>query len=167
MITHYSFSKALAKMKKTAIFVRQSPSQFAQKTGIPMGWFVLPHRLVPDIRQRRRLHGSWCTIKSDKGAVYRILRFSPRLKGGKVGGDSEVVLDWAAWIELNGRDEAADMPMELTVSKARFYQYPFLALRHQDPSYRLASGIAMVSLLLGAVSVALGVWSVLLALGIY
>lgn len=84
-----------------------------------------------------------------------------------MGGDSEVVLDWAAWIELNGRDEAADMPMELTVSKARFYQYPFLALRHQDPSYRLASGIAMVSLLLGAVSVALGVWSVLLALGIY
>lgn len=74
----------------------------------------------------------------------------------------EIVIDWQAWIDLYGREEDVSGPIELTVRKARWFQYPMLGLRHPDPSYRLATLISLGSAVLGLISVALGVWSVCL-----
>lgn len=150
-------------MKITSSFIRRSPADFAQKIGMPIGWFVLPHRLVPDMAERRRLHGRWCKLSTDKGTAYRVLRFSPRLRS-KGDGAPEVVLDWAAWIDLNGRDENVGGPAEIAIQEARWWAYPKLATTHPEPSYRLASWIALVSLGLGLLSVGLGAWSVWLTL---
>jgi len=147
-------------MKLSLLFTSSSPADFAQKIGIPVGWFVLPHLLVESMTDRRNLHGKWCCIKSDKGTVFRVLRFSPRLKSIT---NAEIVLDWAAWIELNGKEEDVTQPLSLKIEKARWYQYPKLAISHPEPSYRLASWIAIRSFALGFISVLLGAWSVYLS----
>lgn len=147
-------------MKLSATFTRKSPAEFAQKIGLPVGWFVLPHRLIESMAERRRLHGKWCKLKSENGTAYRVIRFSPRLKGTNRGDGADIVLDWLAWIDLNDRDENVESPLRISIAEARWYEYPWLAVSHPEPSYRLASWIALVSLMLGGISVALGIWSV-------
>lgn len=143
-------------------FKRVSPLEFAQKVGIPMGWFLVSHRLLPKMKDRRELHGKWCRIESNRGIVYRVIRFSPRLQSAGTEA-RDIVIDWQAWIDLYGREEDVSSPIELTVTKARWFQYPVLGLRHPDPSYRLATLISLGSAVLGVLSVVLGVWSVCLA----
>lgn len=142
------------------IFTRVSPAAFADKVGIPAGWFVISHRLMPEKKDRRFQHGKWFKLSTREACVYRILRFSPNLRGVVTAGDpAEIVLDWPAWLDLHGRAEDVDRPLEIDIVAARWWEYPRLAVSHPDPTVRLAGAISILSFVLGVVSVILGGWS--------
>ena len=137
-------------------FKRVSPTACAERISIPIGWMVISHRWMPEKPERRRAHGKWYRIKSNHGTSYRVLRFSPNLAGAPSHTTGDLVLDWPAWLELNGyADDVADS-LQLEITKARLWQLPQVAASHPDPATRLAS-------MLGLVSVALGILSIVLA----
>ena len=137
-------------------FTRVSPAAFADKVGIPAGWFVMSYRWMPEKLNRRSFHGRWFKIKSTRGEVFRILRFSADLSGGPTKGAGEIVIDWPGWLDLYGRAEDVDGSIELEFTKAKWWQFPRLAVSHPDPTIRLSG-------LLGLLSVGLGFLSIILA----
>lgn len=72
------------------------------------------------------------------------------------------MLDWPAWLDLFGREENVDGPLEITIKAAKWWEYPRLAIAHPDPAVRLAGWISLVSLGLGVLSIILGAWSLYL-----
>ena len=150
-------------MKVDKTFNRKSTIGSVQEIGLPHGWFAISHLLVPKMTERRRLHGKWCKLTTNKGTIYRVLRFSPHLKSTSEDA-ADIVLDWVGWINLNGQDEKINTPLQITIEESRWFEIPKQALGHPEPSYRLASLIALISLCLGLLSIALGVLSVWLAI---
>lgn len=144
-------------------FQRVSPAKFADKVGIPLGWFVISHRLMESKQERRESHGRWFKLKTNEGTVFRVLRFSPNLTSAK-GKSAEIVLDYPAWLDLYGRAENVDAPLDISITRARWWESPKLAVSHPDPSIRLAGWLAVISVSLGVVSVVLGGWSIWLTL---
>lgn len=138
-------------------FTRVAPTALVQDMQIPAGWFVISHRWMPEKLNRRQSHGRWYKIKSSQGVVFRILRFSPNLRGSLSAGSGGIVIDWAGWLDLHGQAEDVDGPIELEFSEARWWQFPRLAVSHPDPTVRLSG-------LLGLGSVALGILSIILAI---
>jgi len=139
-------------------FKRVSPASFAEKVGIPLGWFVISHRWITDKKIRRLQHGKWFKISTTKGTVFRVLRFSPNLQGTP-GQPGEIVIDYPAWLDLFGRVEDVNGALEIEITAARWWEAPRLATSHPDPSIRLAGWIAVLSFALGVISVVLGAWS--------
>jgi len=137
-------------------FKRVSPAAFPERITIPLGWMVISHRWMPDKSERRRAHGKWYRLKSNYGTSYRVLRFSPKLAGAPPNITGDLVLDWPAWLELNGYADNVSGQLQLEITKARLWQLPQLAASHPDPAMRLSS-------LLGFVSVVLGILSIVLA----
>ena len=140
-------------------FQRVSPAKFAEKIGIPLGWFVISHRWIGSKKERRISHGRWFRLKTSSGTVYRVLRFSANLKSA-AGETAEIVLDYPAWLDLHGRAEDVDGPLEVCIEPAKWWEAPRLAVSHPDPSIRLAGWLAVLSVFLGVVSVLLGAWSI-------
>jgi hypothetical protein len=132
-------------------FARVSPVDFFERGGIPLGWIVLRHGHVDTILNRRRTHGRWVCIRSDKGKIFRVLRYSVNLP------TSQIVMDWAGWIDLQGRTDKESEKLPLTITTARWWQFFTIPFRHVDPAYRLSAW-------LGAISVGLGALSVLISL---
>jgi hypothetical protein len=137
-------------------FTRVSPASFAEKVGIPAGWFVISHRWMAETKRRRLAHGRWFMLRTAHGSAFRILRFSPNLDGGPSQGSGELVIDWPGWLDLFGRAENVDGPLEIEITETSWWQLPRLAIAHPDPSIRMSG-------LLGLLSVALGLLSVVLA----
>lgn len=54
--------------------------------------------------------------------------------GATVGDPAEIVLDWPAWLDLHGRAEDVDRPLEIDIVAARWWEYPRLAVSHPDPT---------------------------------
>ncbi|MDE2335848.1 MAG: hypothetical protein KGL10_00895 [Alphaproteobacteria bacterium] len=140
-------------------FTRVSPAKFAETIGIPMGWFVISHRWMPDKKQRRLSHACWFKIKSAHGEIYRILRFSANLPGSPSLEQGDIVLDWLGWIDLFDRAEEVEGPIELEISEAKWWNWQTLAVSHPDPSMKLAARIALLSFWLGILSFILSVAS--------
>lgn len=138
-------------------FTRISPAAFAEKVGIPAGWFVVSHRWMPEKSTRRQSHGRWFKIKSTEGEIFRILRFSVKLEGSPKSGTGEIVVDWPGWLELFGHAENVDGPIELELSEAHWWQFPRLAVSHPDPTIRLSGLLGLLSVVLGVLSVVLAV----------
>jgi hypothetical protein len=137
-------------------FDRIAPAVFAEKTGIPLGWMVISHRWMPDKSDRRRAHGKWFRLKSAHGTSYRVLRFSPNLEVSPKESRGGLVLDWPAWLELNGYADDVSGPIELEITKASLW-LPQLAASHPDPAMRLSSMLGLVSVILGILSIILAV----------
>jgi hypothetical protein len=138
-------------------FSRVPPAAFAEKVGIPMGWMVISHRWMPDKARRRLAHGKWFHLKSELGESFRVLRFSASLPGGPSDGKGDLVIDWAAWLQLSGFAEDTKPPLHIELTKARWWQLPWLAASHPDPAFRLSSYLAFISVALGALSILLAV----------
>ncbi len=138
-------------------FYRLSPSIFADKIGIPPAWFVISYRWMSSKKKRRISHGQWYRITSEFETIYRILRFSPNIKGGSKQGEGQIVLDWPGWIDLFGRAEDVDGTIELRIAPARWWEYPKLALAHPDPTHRLAGELGLLSVALGILSIVLAI----------
>lgn len=136
-----------------ATFTRISPAKFAESVGIPAGWFVVSHKIMPAKGERRLAHGAWYCIKGPGGSVYRILRFSPNLRWENP--TSEIVIDWQGWLDLNGRAEDVTGPAELEILNVRWWKTPVLAVAHPDPAVRMAGVLGLISIGLGVLSVVL------------
>lgn len=136
-------------------FNRVSPAAFAERIGIPLGWMVISHRWMPDKSERRHAHGKWYRLKSNYGTSYRVLRFSANLAGAPPETIGQLVLDWPAWLELNGYADDMSSQLQLEITKARFWQLPQLAASHPDPAMRLSSVLGFVSVVLGVLSIVL------------
>jgi len=137
-------------------FTRASPADFSQKIGVPQGWFVISYRLVPDKKTRRLNHGKWFKIQSPQGHVYRILRFSVRLTGTPESDIGSIVLDWSALLKLTDyAEKPEEQDLDLTISNVRWWQYPLMAFAHPDPTHKLAGELGLLSVALGALSIAI------------
>lgn len=107
---------------------------------------------MSEAKSRRLAHGHWFKLSSDGHAIFRILRFSPNLEGGPAQGAGELVIDWPAWLDLYGRAEDVDAPLQIEISKARWWHLPRLAVSHPDPTVRLSGALGFISLVLGVLS---------------
>lgn len=136
-------------------FERISPAKFADKVGIPLGWVVVRHSHLPEKLARRRTHARWVCIKCGSQRVYRVLRYSVNLRSG------DIVMDWAGWIDLQGRTDKESDVLELTIRTARWYEFLTIPLRHVDPGYRLAAWLGVVSLWLGVISLGVSLSQIL------
>lgn len=136
-------------------FNRIAPAAFAERIGIPLGWMVISHRWMPDKSERRRAHGKWYRLKSEHGTSYRVLRFSPNLPGAPPDTIGNLVVDWPAWLELNGYSDDVSGSLQLEITKAHLWQLPQLAASHPDPAIRLSSMLGFVSVILGVLSIVL------------
>lgn len=146
-----------------ATFTRVSPSAFAEKVGIPLGWCVISHRWMPEKKDRRHAHGKWFRLSSAEGTVYRVLRFSANLQGSP-GAEGQLVIDYPGWLDLLGRTENTNVSVPIKITPVRWWHAGILAVSHPDPSVRLAGWLAVLSFGLGIVSVVLGIWSICLSL---
>ena len=134
--------------KVNACFKRVAPTE--QTELMPLGWFAISHRYIEDKKTRRMLHGEWCKIKSAHGTIYRVLRFSPRLKGNK-GKDGQILLDWNGYLDLS--DHATqEVEVDLEITLASRWSYFQLSLSHPDPTYRHNSVLALIGVGLGVIS---------------
>ena len=137
------------------IFNRMPPAKFPDSSGVPLGWIVVSWRWMPDKTERRHAHGKWFRIKSKHGVVYRVLRFSGSLRGAPPENLGDIVIDWPAWLELNGYSDNPSGPLTLEFEKAGILHLPQLAASHPDPNARLSGILGMVSVLLGLLSIVL------------
>ena len=137
----------------TGRFGRMSPAKFADRVELPMGWIVVRHSHLVSKLERRKTHGHWVAISSGQNRIYRVVRYSVNLPADKI------VMDWAGWIELQGRTDDEAEAIQLTVTKATWRQLAIIPFNHIDPGYRLSAW-------LGAVSVGLGLLSVVLSIAL-
>ena len=134
-------------------FERHALTALKEKMPVPLGWFVLPYRLMQKKEDRRKYHGKWFTIISEHKKIYRVLRFAPSLSGTTGSTQKEIILDWVGWIDLCGRDEDVDIILELRIRKTYFWEFVSAGLKHPEPIYRLSTGLAIISVGLGLLSV--------------
>jgi hypothetical protein len=133
-------------------FDRESPAKFAEKVGIPLGWFVISYRHIPSKTERRIAHGRWYRISCSGISIYRILRFSPNLTFAKEGA-SELVIDWVGWLDLHNRAEEVDGPLDLEIEPVPTLFVPFMVVMHPDSTYRIMGWLGIISVILGMVSI--------------
>ena len=138
-----------------ATFSRVPPADFAEKVGIPLGWIVVHHAHVPTKADRRKAHGEWFEISSDRGTIYRMLRFSPRLLKGNTTTPGQIVIDWIGWIDLHDRDEDVQSSILLKVRRLPWWNRPRAYLKHPDPAIRLSGWLGWTSVILGAIALLL------------
>jgi|SRR6056297_320869 len=141
-------------------FTRLSPANFSENMDMPRGWFAISHLWMTNKRQRKLNHGKWFKIKSSKGQVYRILRFSVDLAGDLNEGKGQIVVDWQGWLQLWDYAEDVSGEIDLTISKIGWWQYPRVFIAHPDPTYRLAAELRLLSVLLGIMSVILALLAI-------
>ena len=132
-------------------FHYSSPGSLGEGTNVPVGWLVLPWRHVPDKAERRRMYGKWYRITCGRQRIYRAIRFAANLK------NDHVVLDWMGWIELQDKPAEAesDGVLKLDIHPASRWEHLQAIWQHPDPTHRLAGLMAILSLGLGVLSVAL------------
>lgn len=138
-----------------ASFERTSPASFAEKVGIPLGWIVVHYRHIPNKSDRRKAHGEWFELKSDRGTIYRMLRFSPQVHKGGKDRSAKIVIDWIGWIDLHNREEAVAGAITLKLRRVSWWKRPWVYLHHPDPAVRLSGWLGWLSVILGAASLAL------------
>lgn len=134
----------------TTRFTRVPPT--AQTETLPLGWVAISHRYVDDVKQRREMYGEWYRLKSKEGTIYRVLRFSPRLKGTANAEEGQLLIDYNGWLELTGHSPKRNESVEIEITKAKRWQYMQLSLSHPDPTYRHNSVLALIGVGLGVLS---------------
>ena len=134
------------------VFKRTSQRALREAVAIPAGWVVISHLWVSDRPERRRTTGKWFKIESDQGRVYRLVRFSPKLKGSPKAGSGELVMDWTAWLRLTGFAEDTDVELNLKFTRSPWWAFPAWMLTHPEPTFVLSGIISLISLALGIVA---------------
>lgn len=145
----------MSKYSFTGTFQRSSPASFADKVGIPLGWVVVHHSHIKQKADRRIAHGEWFEISSDRGKIYRMLRFSPNITKGDEQNPGTMVIDWIGWIDLHGRDEDVAGAIDLKVRRIPWWKRPWAYLRHPDPAVRLSGWLGWASVILGLIALLL------------
>ncbi len=119
---------------------------------LPLGWFAISYRWVPEVPRRRRLYGKWCVLRDkETGArVFRLLRFASNLKVDVPAGTGDIALDWGARLELDNFQGGEEREFHLEISCVAGLRHFLCAWHHPDRGQRLSFQISVV---LGALSV--------------
>lgn len=133
-------------------FHREALSAPGDVAQLPGGWFAISHRWIDDRAARRRLHGRWFKLTSSYGTIFRAIKFAPNLKGGANKEEGAIVLDWPAWLELNGFPNELEEKLELSITRVRWWHWPKLAISHPDPAIQTSGWLGILSLALGIIS---------------
>jgi len=123
------------------------------------GWFALSHR-YRDATIGALSRNRWYKIKSCDGSIYRVLRFSPRLRLCTAEREGTIALDWDGCLELWGGHTGGG-PRELLITEASVLEKAACAWNYPDPAVRLALQWALV---VGATSIVIGVVGIILNL---
>ena len=140
-----------------AEFSRVSLLNISRDAPPPMGWCVISYRWIPKKSDRRKLHGKWYVIRSEYATIYRVLRFSPGLKGKTADAKGQIALDWPGWIELTDYADDVEIPLNLAFRRLPWHLQLRAALKHPDPAYRLGAWLASWSIVLALFSILLAV----------
>ena len=135
-------------LAKDTLFTRVYPSQATEP--LATNWVAVSHRFLETKDERRNAYGRWVKISSAEGSIYRVIRFSPRLKSK--GKDTQILIDYAGWLVLTGFDEDTNKPLELTIKKASIFCYLHMALTSPEPLQRNNTVLALIGLALGVIS---------------
>jgi hypothetical protein len=94
--------------------------------------------------------GKWYQIKTIYGTIYRVLRYQPQLSAGKGEKTPAISLDYDGGRILGFRGKEKD---ELIISIRELYIHEYLnaGLKHPDPSYRLASWLGLIALIISII----------------
>lgn len=134
-------------------------SQSAMPDGeLKLGYVAISHHWVADKKQRRLLTGRWVKIRCGKETIYRVLRFSPQVSCDKNNKSGGIVIDYDGWLELSGYSEDSAQTLAVEIFPSRLGAATLGAIRHPDPTHRLACQLAYISLFLGVLSIAQSTW---------
>jgi hypothetical protein len=127
---------------------------------LPAGWFIVSHHWVTPRTERRFGHGQWHKITSGGHSVYRLLKFSTHLAGTPSTRNGVIVIDWIAWIDLNGRSPDVSQPLDLRVEPAPWWKWLSCAWSHPDQTFKIVILLAVVSIVFSIVSTAASILSI-------
>jgi hypothetical protein len=122
---------------------------------LPVGWFAISDRFLDGATERRRARNQWYRLKGQRGTIYRVLRFAPNLMAGDDVKPAGLAVDYQGWWELQGLTVPADPILSLDISRVGNFGRVVAACKHPDPTYRMASWLAVIALALGVVSILL------------
>jgi hypothetical protein len=129
---------------------------------LPLGWFAISTEIEEDVAVRRAGTGKWWRIKSEKGVIYRTLRFSSirDLIQDPETNNRKIVLDYDAWVSLYGGAENLDLPLNLEIRRINRLIAFWALYTHPDPAVRIAAWLGYISVALGLLGFILGIYSV-------
>ena len=148
-------------MAKEQLTKRFKRSRTAAGVSMVEGNFQISHRHFSS-NERRRMTGNWFKISSANGSVCRILRFNASLSRRDSEDHAEIRIDYDAWLKLLSfpDDLSEDVVADLSIRRASWYDVlKSSASDHPNPSYRLATQLALLALL---ISFTLGILGVVL-----
>lgn len=112
----------------------------------PEGSIAVSHVWVEGKSTRRQTTGRWYRLTSPEGRpIFRVLTFDPTLRHG------DIAIDWSGWLILTDYAEDTEQSLELEFRRARWWNYPQLAVTHPNPVSRVALQVAAVAFVLGVV----------------
>lgn len=94
--------------------------------------------------------GNWYRIKSNYGTIYRVLRYQPRLSAGKGEKTAAISLDYDGGRILGFSGKEEDI-VNINIRKLYIHEYIIAGLKHPDPSYRLASWLGLIALIISII----------------
>lgn len=118
----------------------------AGKDILPLGWVAIDYRWIKTKHARRKLHGKWVKISSDRKSIYRTLRFRPDL------GRNRILVDWIGQIRLHDFDDEVYESQRLVIKPIPFWMVPVAATNHPDPSVKASALLGFLGLVLGLIS---------------
>lgn len=119
------------------------------------GWFSISHKFI-DMPERKKYRGHWFKISSDYGSCFRVLRMDMLIHKDKADNVDFIHIDWDGWLALTP-DQKSKTDLDLTIKPIKIWDYWRLGSSHPDPAVRIAWVIALISLVLGVISVLLTV----------
>lgn len=117
------------------------------------GSVAVSHLWVDEKQARRRSTGRWYRLTSpDTGrAIFRVLTFDPTIRRGDESHAGGIVIDWTGWLMLTDYAEDTQQSLELELRRARWWNYPRLAVTHPNPVSRVALQVSAVAFVLGII----------------
>ena len=128
-----------------------------QKTEYPERWSEKAHyfgvspMVFENYQIVKKQTGKWFRIKSSEGVIYRAIRYQPQLSAGKKDKAALIALDYEGSREL-GFKKNERLILRLEIRNIYPHEYILAVLKHPDPSYRLASGLGFLALILSIIS---------------
>jgi hypothetical protein len=136
---------------------RLAPDKIFGPNALQLGWFSLSYLIFPTKAERRINTGKWFCIESTDGKIYRVLRFSPRLSFCSKDKKAQIVLDYDGWLHVLGYNEDTSKSLAVSIRRAEWYELLKCVLTHPEPAYRLAGWLATISVILGILSLVIGI----------
>jgi hypothetical protein len=119
---------------------------------LKIGYVAISHHWVDDQAQRRLMTGRWVRIRSGQQSIYRVLRFNPQVICDKRLASGGIILDYDGWNELSGYVPDTPQTIPIVIDRSGLGAAFWGAIRHPDPTHRLACQLAYVSLVIALVS---------------